>query len=76
MGCVEGSGVPVLYIGRTVRELPLLACFTSQTFDGHGVNLYCFIMITVTVTGMRMIIMVIKKETKLMQKKLSQMLMQ
>ena len=38
------------------RELMLLVCFTSQTPDGHGVNLYCFIMMTMTVTGMTMMI--------------------
>jgi len=46
----------------------LLVCFTSQTLDGHGMNLYYFIMVMMTVTGMTMMIMVIKKETK-MQKK-------
>lgn len=44
------------------RELMLLVCFKSQTLDGHGVNLYYFIMMTMTVTGMTMMIMVIKKE--------------
>jgi NADH:ubiquinone oxidoreductase subunit 5 (subunit L)/multisubunit Na+/H+ antiporter MnhA subunit len=50
------------------KDLTLLGCFTSQTLDGHGVNLYYFKMVTMTVTGMTMMIMVIKKETKQMQK--------
>jgi len=46
----------------------LLVCFKLQTLDGHGVNLYYFIMMAMKVTGKTITIMVIKKETKQMQK--------